>query len=584
VMYRGASRSIVINAVLASLLIAGTGQSFAARWAWGWLACLLTVYGLRMMVARRFFRASAAEQHDRAAGWRRAATATATLGGLTWAVGIAIVWSGANPGDQLLTVMVISGLLPGATSSLASIPLAFAGYALPIAVVITGSLASRASTASEWVAAVGSAALFPLLFRSARTMFDELERSTRMGLEQANLLRQLERARDAAVASAGARSEFLSVMSHELRTPLNGVVGLTTLLLDGARDADQRELAQGARDSAQMLLELINGVLDLSKIDAGHVELEDSDFSLRQELERLRVLLELRAREKGLSLTLELAEDVPARARGDWFRLRQVLVNLVGNALKFTDRGGVTCRVRAAQGPGLRLAFEVQDSGIGMTAGQRQKLFQPFVQADASTTRRFGGTGLGLIISKRLVELMQGTVTVESTEGVGSTFRFEISLAPASAPAAVPTLAPAGLAMHGERVLVCDDNEINLKVAGRLLERAGYAVVMRRNGAEALQVLETVPVDVVLMDLQMPVMDGFEALQRARAPTTRLLDAAVPFVAVTASATVAEQQACRAAGFDAFLSKPIEPAQLIRTLAEVCSRRRLRSEASARTA
>ncbi len=562
VVWNGSVQGGIASFFLSCVVVGGSAS--APTWLWAWPACFALLALLRRSRSTVFFALPEVTQRAQTRPWRRWAAAISTVTGLLWLPGVVLMWASHEANDRILVILVLSGLIPGATVSLSAIPAAFVGMVVPLWLGALVALSLGATTAREYAFAASTVFLMPLLLRTGRALHAEFERVTALTIRQGVLLEELSRARDTALAAAGARSEFLAVMSHELRTPLNGVVGLTELLLQTRLDAEQQQLAADARESAQVLISLISSVLDLSKIDAGHLELELTEVPLRDEVAKLRALFELRAKEKQLHFTIEVSDEIAPLVHGDWYRLRQVLVNLIGNALKFTDRGGVTCRVRRGHGPAL-VSFEVEDTGIGLSVAQRQRLFQPFVQADASIQRRFGGTGLGLTISKRLVELMGGELRVESTEGHGTTFSFEAELPAVTSVAAVVSATPHAANLVGRRVLVCDDNEINLKVAGRLLEKAGCVVELARNGAEALRALEGSFYDAVLMDLQMPVMDGLEAVRRARAHGSRV-DPAMPFVALTASAGKADHAEALAAGFDAWLTKPIEPARLFLTL------------------
>jgi signal transduction histidine kinase/CheY-like chemotaxis protein len=366
------------------------------------------------------------------------------------------------------------------------------------------------------------------------------------------------RAVDAAMAGSRARMAFLATMSHEIRTPMNGVLGMTEVLLQGRLDDEQREHLSVIQHSGQALVALLNDLLDLSKVEASKLSLEAQPFSLREVLQELAQLHGTTASLLGLTLELRCEGDVPAVVRGDALRLRQVLGNLLGNAVKFTELGKVALHVtRSGQD---RLRFQVADTGVGMSASGLAGLFEPFQQVDASATRRFAGTGLGLALSRRLVRLMGGELSVASAVGEGSTFTFEVALPEAvlpPRPAAAPASAPAPA---GRKVLVVDDNRVNTAVARALLGKLGYEVETAVDGVEAVAAVEREAFALVLMDCQMPRMNGFEATLRIRSLGT---DAArTHIVALTASAMPEELEACRRAGMEDCLTKPLALAQL----------------------
>ena len=387
--------------------------------------------------------------------------------------------------------------------------------------------------------------------------------------ELARMNRDLEAARDTALEAARGKAKFLATMSHEVRTPMNGVIGMTQLLLDTGLDAEQREYVQTIRSSGDALVAIVNDVLDWSKIDAGRLELDPRDIDVRVIVREVTELFSATARDKGLDLRLAVAGDVPATVVGDGVRIRQVLANLVGNAVKFTERGVVDVGLRVlapGDATGERLEVAVRDTGIGIPDESLSRLFHSFSQVDSSTARRFGGTGLGLAISKRLATAMGGDVTVESTVGKGSTFRLVLPLRRAeprrAAPADGAPVEPAkadllrGLATrHPLRVLLAEDNVVNQKVAVRLLERMGYTPDVAENGAAVLAALARVPYDVVLMDVQMPGVDGLEAARRIRAGESLVQPR---IVAMTANVLAGEREACREAGMDDYVPKPID--------------------------
>ncbi len=386
--------------------------------------------------------------------------------------------------------------------------------------------------------------------------------------EHKQLEHELAGARDAALETARLKSEFLATMSHEIRTPMNGVLGMANLLLDTKLSAEQLDFVQTIKSSGDGLLAIINDILDFSKIEAGKLVFEQIDFDLTPTMVDAVELLAERAREKGVELTCALDPDVPRGLRGDPGRLRQVVLNLVSNAVKFTERGSVAVRVEVDEdgSESCLLRFSVRDTGIGLTEEDRAGLFQPFSQADGSTTRRFGGTGLGLAICKQLVETMQGQIGLVSRPGRGSTFFFtarfeklpEVALKP-SAPK--PELQP--LATVGElKVLLAEDNPVNRKVAQRYLEKLGFTTYSVENGRQASEELARGVYDVVLMDCHMPEMDGFVATQKIRAYESRTGAARTPIIALTASAMQGDRERCLEAGMDDFVSKPVVFAEL----------------------
>jgi signal transduction histidine kinase/CheY-like chemotaxis protein len=395
--------------------------------------------------------------------------------------------------------------------------------------------------------------------------------------QRGRLILELDLARLAAETASHHKSRFLANMSHEIRTPMNAIMGMTELALEKAADPDQRECLETVQKSAHSLLALLNDILDFSKVEAGKLDLVAVDFEVEQSVRDVLRTLDLRAKEKGLQLGLHVAPGVPRFLAGDDQRLQQVVLNLVGNAIKFTVSGEIRVEVRLESGDiqPVTLEFVVADTGVGVRPEKQNAIFAPFEQEDDSTTRKYGGTGLGLAISTKLVEMMHGRIWIESPwldaeSGrtiTGSAFHFTAQFAPGKAPVRAEP-ANVGPAPQNLRVLLAEDNAVNRTLAIRVLERRGHTVLVAENGREALEILARERVDVILMDIQMPKMDGFQATAAIRAKE-KTSGGRVPIVALTANAMRGDGERCLAQGMDAYLAKPFRLADLDRVLSEV---------------
>ncbi len=384
-----------------------------------------------------------------------------------------------------------------------------------------------------------------------------------------------------------AKSQFLANMSHEIRTPMNGVLGMTDLAYELAQDTTQKTYLQTVKSSAESLLVILNEILDFSKIEAGQLHIENIPLDLRQLVTQTMAGMQARLKKKQLTLECDLAQDLPPTMLGDPGRIRQVLTNLCDNAIKFTHKGGLTVTVQcelaksemSETSPAYTVRIALRDTGVGIPPEKQRVIFEAFSQADTSTTREYGGTGLGLTICARLVELMGGKISVESALGTGSTFAFTMRLGQAVQPdvPAAPLAEPQPKAVtinttpeiRALKVLLVEDHPVNQLLAATLLKKMGHSVVVANNGQEAVNLFPTAAWDIVLMDLQMPVMGGLEA-----APLIRTLEPAgqrTPIIAVTANAMDSDREACLASGMDAHLAKPIRSTELQETIARFCA-------------
>src|SRR5881296_978917 len=456
---------------------------------------------------------------------RTGVRATVTLLAITWGVGGALVLPVVPFETTALILVILAGLIASALTTLAADPLSIrgflAGIALPVFVALATSDQSH-HLAAAIVVAVFTLGMAIVARRGHLTLVDHLRVTARLAVSEEAAKRAeavMREARDLAERTARARSAFLANMSHEIRTPMNAVLGFVELILDTELTTEQRRALELVRSSSEALLMILNDILDYSKIEAEHLELESIPFDVSKVVHATASLLAVRAREKHLELLAEVSADVPRAVRGDPTRLRQVLMNLIGNAIKFTEQGEVVISVSAAATDGTaELTFAVRDTGIGIAAEHVASVFKEFTQADSTMTRRYGGTGLGLAISQRLVRLMGGELAVESEVGRGSQFSFTLAL---PIETASPTRSTALAALGGRRMLIVDDNQTNRRILREMLAAEGIKVDEVSTAAEGLAALRAgaakrTPYDLAILDVQMPDMDGFQLATAVR--------------------------------------------------------------------
>jgi signal transduction histidine kinase/CheY-like chemotaxis protein len=531
-----------------------------------WFAAVLVTQALDWAVFRRF-RLQQDWQPDRL--YVVLCCATTVLGVTVYAAMSAYMWFyGGDVGRVFAMVQCAGGLLHVSLHMHHARPILISAVA-PHATYFLGLPVFTAISSQNWqelLVAIGC-----ILYMSHLVVTVRQSSSTTGALQSARDAEKSAR-RKAEVASA-AKSDFLAVVSHEIRTPMNAVISAANLLRRTRLDSQQREHVSMLIDAGDVLMGLLNDVLDFSKIEAGKMELESADMVVRDRLSTIVRLWEPRALANGVRLKMRIAPDVPAAVRTDPLRVQQILFNLMSNAVKFTHEGEI--RIEASWADG-RLNLAVSDTGCGIPADRLGQIFNSFEQADVGTTRRYGGTGLGLAISRRLAELMGGSLSVQSVDGEGSTFTLSLPMtAVETAPAQPVRATESSASLAGRSILAADDHEVNRRILQLLLEPHGCRLTLVENGAEALEAASGQRFDAILMDMQMPVMDGLEATRRIRTGET---NGDTPVIALTANALDVHRAAWDAAGVHAFLTKPIDPVLLATTLAQACAVERPRAE------